>query len=317
MTRLVGIPEQSAMDRFRQLTIFIQVMESGNFTRAAEALAIPRSTVSTEVQALEDRLHCQLLHRTTRRVAPTPDGEQFLRIARDIVETMEDAERMFAGRDMPIAGRLRVDMPSRVGRKIVIPALPAFLAAHPELSIELSTSDSYVDLVASGIDCVLRLGALESSELVRRKLGDVAFVTCASPDYLARHGYPATPEDLSTHLLVNYSQHFPPTSSTLSLRDGGRVREVEMRAVVTVNGAEAYLAATVAGLGLAQIPAFDVADLLESGALVAVVPQFAPPPSPLCLLFARRRNLSTRVRVFQDWLGALLAGKGVIMEPSA
>ncbi|SFA61320.1 DNA-binding transcriptional regulator, LysR family [Paracoccus halophilus] len=299
------------MDRFRQMQLFIAVMETGSFTRAAEALSIPRSTVSTSIQALEDRLQCQLLHRTTRKIVPTSDGIAFLQAARDIVDAVTGAEQMFTGDQVQISGRLRVGMPSRIARKIVIPALPAFLARHPELSVEFSASDQLTDLVAGGMDCVLRVGVPNTPELIARKLQDIPFVTCASPAYLGRYGRPADLRDLSSHVLVNYTPQFPATESVLTFCDNGKPRDIPMQGSVTVDGAEAYLAAALAGLGLIQVPLFDVRDLLETGALIEILPDFAPPPEPLSFLYARRRNLSARVRVFQKWLEGVLREGGV------
>jgi len=305
------------MDRIRQMQIFIQVMESGNFTRAAEALAIPRSTVSTVIQALEDRLKAQLLLRTTRKVVPTQDGRRFLETARDIVDAVAASETMFRPTDLHLAGRLRVDLPSRIGRKLVLPALPAFMAEHPDLSIDLSASDRMVDLVAESVDCALRVGVLDDSELVCRNLGEVSFVTCASPGYLARHGMPQTLDDLPSHFLINYTPRLPATSSTLEFGTAGQRREVEMPSAVTVDGAEAYIAAARAGLGLIQVPAYDVRDLLDEGAFVEILPKQKPPSSPLSFLFVRRRNLSPKVRVFFGWLETILEQHGVVAREAA
>ena len=300
------------MDRIRQLQVFIQVMESGNLTRAAAVLGMPRSTLSTELQALEDRLNTQLLLRTTRKVVPTPDGEAFLPTAREIVDAMASAETMFTHAPPTLTGRLRVDMPGRIGRKLVIPALPHFLAAHPGLRLELGTSDRLVDLVAEGVDCVLRLGELEESALISRRIGEIAYVTCASPAYLARHGTPRGPDDLGGHLLVNYAAELPAERATLALFQHGALHEIPLPAAITVNNAEAYLAAALAGLGMIQLPAFDVRDRLAAGQLVEILPGAAPPAVPLSFLFARRRNLAPKVRLFQDWLVALLTREGVL-----
>ncbi len=298
------------------MQVFIQVMESGNFTRAADALALPRSTVSTQIQALEDRLKTQLLLRTTRKVVPTSDGRRFMEIARDIVGAVAASESMFDQAEPHLVGRLRVDVPGRIGTKLVIPALPGFLARHPDLTIELSASDRMVDLAGDGVDCALRLGVLDDSGLVRRSLGQVRFVTCASPHYLARHGTPATLDDLTSHRSVNYASRLPVSASTLEFLNGRHPLELEMRSVVAVDTAAAYIAAALAGLGLIQVPAYDVRDRLEAGDLVEVLPKHEPPPVPLSLLFVERRNLSSRVRVFFRWLEAILESNGVVSRDS-
>ncbi|MDQ7728578.1 LysR family transcriptional regulator [Halomonas sp. SpR8] len=299
------------------MQIFIQVMESGNFTRAAEALAMPRSTVSTEIQALEDRLQTQLLFRTTRKVVPTQDGRRFLETAQDLVDAVTASEQMFLQGNLRLSGRLRVDIPSRIGRRLVLPALPDFMAQHPSLAIDLSASDRMVDLVADGVDCVLRLGILEDSDLVCRPLGEVDFVTCASPAYLAHYGLPEKLDDLNSHLLINYSPRLPASTATLEFQHGEHPIEIEMRSAITVDGAETYIAAALSGLGLIQVPTYDVRHLLERGELKAILPNTPPPPIPLSFLFTKRRNLSLKVRVFLHWLEDVLENHGVISHTPA
>lgn len=299
------------MDRVRQMEVFVQVMESGNFTRAADALGVPRSTVSTVIQALEDRLGTQLLRRSTRRMVPTDEGLVFLRTAREIVDALADADQMFRQESQQLKGRLRIDMPSRIGRRYVIPALPTLLERHPGLEIEVGTTDRMVNLISEGVDCVIRVGALKNSEIICRKLGDVDIVTCASPDYFAKHGVPKDPRDLSRHKMVNYCSSLPAEPPSFEYLSGGRAIEIPMASSVTVNNAEAYIAAAQAGLGLIQVPAFDIRDFLASGDLVAALEQLRPSPMQLSLLFARRRNLPVKIKVFQDWVDELLRRQGV------
>lgn len=166
------------------------------------------------------------------------------------------------------------------------------------------------------MDCALRLGVLEDSELVCRTLGQVPFVTCASSDYLAQHGTPVTLDELKAHYLVNYAHRLPAISSTLIFQKNGHPLEVEMHSAVTVDGAEAYLAAALTGLGLIQVPAYDVRSLLESGAFIEVLPKYNPPPVPLSFLFVRRRYLSPKVRVFFRWLELILEQNHVVSYQS-
>ncbi|WP_435102667.1 LysR family transcriptional regulator [Arhodomonas sp. AD133] len=300
------------MDRFRQMQVFIQVMESGNFTRAAEAMNLPRSTVSTEIQTLEDRLKTQLLRRTTRQVTATHDGLQFLEAAREIVDAVEASEQMFHPDPDTVQGRLRIDMPSRIGRRIVIPALPGFLQAHPGIELELSMTDRLVDIISEGVDCVIRVGALTDSELICRKLGDVELINCASPGYLAEHGVPEELDDLPGHYVVNYAARRPYPEAEWEYVDGARTRTLATKSLITVDNAEAYIASARAGLGVIQIPKFDVQDLLASGELVEIAPQLRPPAMQLSFLYAKRRNLPSRIRVFQEWISDVLKANGVI-----
>lgn len=299
------------MDRVRQMEIFIQVMESGNFTRAAQALALPRSTVSTVIQTLEDRLGAQLLRRSTRQMVPTDEGMRFLGTAREIVDALTDADQMFRRQSDQLKGRMRINLPSRIGRRYVIPALPGFLEEHPLLSIEISTTDRMVDLISEGVDCLIRVGTLQSSDLICRKLGDIEIITCASPAYLDQYGTPSRLKELSDHLMVNYVSRLPATQSSFDYLSKGSVVEVPMNNKITVNNAEAYIAAAKAGLGLIQIPAFDVRDLLKVGALVPVMSSYRAPSMQLSILHARRRNVPARIAAFQDWVRVLLTAEGV------
>lgn len=290
------------------MQVFIQVMESGSFTKAAEAMNLPRSTISTIIQTLEDRLHVQLFQRTTRSVTPTHDGLQYLETVREVVDAVEASEQMFQRNPAQISGRLRVDMPSRIGRRVVIPALPGFLAQHPQLELAFSARDRIVDMVSEGIDCLIRAGDPVDPQLVCRKLGEVELVNCASPAYLARYGLPENSTDLAKHLAVGYAHDIPPpaTSVAFEYADKRGVQSISMHSLVSVDNAEAYIASALAGLGIIQVPRFDVQDLLDASSLREVLPQLRPPSMQLSFLYPKRRNLPTRVKVFQEWVSQLL-----------
>lgn len=300
------------MDRIQQMQVFVQVVESGNFTRAAEALGLPRSTVSSTVQALEDRLGVQLLQRTTRVVRPTQEGLQFADSARDLVDAFAQAEGQFRLRPDDISGRLRIDMPSRIARRLVIPHLHDFRARYPAVTLEISATDRMIDLVSEGIDAVVRLAILEDSELICRRIGDVPMLTCAGVEYLAQHGTPLTPADLADHHLVNYALRMPAPSSEWEGLEGGREITVAMQSHLCVDNAESYVAGALHGHGLIQVPVYDVADDIASGRLVEVLPEFRPSPVPISILYARRRHLAPRLRAFMDWLEEVLRAEGVV-----
>ncbi|WP_439636185.1 LysR family transcriptional regulator [Oceanicaulis sp.] len=301
------------MDRIRQYQIFIQILESGNFTRAAEALGLPRSTVSTTLRLLEDRLGEQLLHRTTRQVSATPQGEQFLQIARELVESVDIAESLFDASGGPVSGRLRVNMTSQLATQIVLPHLAAFQTRHPALELELSASDRLIDPVYEGVDLVVRAAELTDSELICRKIGDIAMASCASRAYLDQHGVPETPEDLSRHFIVGYG---PWGGADTHLWEGlgpnGRVA-LTMKSLVTVDNTEAYSAAALYGRGIVQIPRYHLALKAQSGSpLVEVLADYPPPNLPLSFVYPRRRTVSPRLTVFMDWLSALVRSEGFI-----
>ena len=193
-------------------------------------------------------------------------------------------------------------------RGLVAPALPEFLASHGGIELELGSSDRAIDLVHEGIDCALRVGGMPaSSTLVPRPLGVFRLVNCASPAYLARHGMPRGPEDLPQHLAVNYA---PPGGARMApweWVEHGRLRTQTMRAQVSANNAETYIACCLAGTGLIQIPAFDVREHLQAGGLVEVLADWPAPPMPVQIVYPHRRHLSRRVQAFSDWLAEVLA----------
>lgn len=295
------------MDRVDLFRIFLRVVETGSFSRAADTLNMPRSTVSTAIQALESRVGARLLSRTTRTVSTTADGRAFYDVCLRLVADVEEAEGLFRQDKAAPRGVLRVDMPGRIGRLIVAPALPEFLQRYPDINIELGVTDRPVNLAEDGIDCVLRIGPLQDSGLIGRRVGQLALVNVASPAYLARYGTPATPQELSRHLAVGYASAFSGRVDDWEWMEDGQLRTCAMAARVTVNSAEALIACCLAGLGLIQVPAYDVQQHLRAGDLVEILPEWRAEPMPMTLLYQHRRHFSNRLQVFADWLCALLA----------
>lgn len=295
------------MDSLDTLRIVLRVAELGGFARAADSLDLSKAAVSIAVQRLEASLGTQLFHRTTRRVQLTADGQAFYERARDLLDDMDELHGMFQRDGGALKGRLRVDMPAGMAALFVMPRLPEFLDRHPDLSIEISGTDRRVDVVREGFDCVLRIGTLEDSSLVARPLGAVRLINCASPGYLRRHGTPRTIEDLRHHRLVHYASTLGQRPLGFEYPDGDGHAAMPMAGAVTVNNGAAYEAAAVAGLGIIQVPATAMQARLAAGELVEVLPDFPPPPMPVALLYAQRRNLPRRVRVFMDWIAQVLA----------
>ncbi|RSZ35201.1 MULTISPECIES: LysR family transcriptional regulator [unclassified Variovorax] len=294
------------MDRIDLLQVFVSVAETGSFTRAADRLGLPRASVSTAVQQLETRLGSRLLHRTTRRVGLTPDGEVMLERARALVADMEDMEQQFLPANGQVSGRLKVDVPSRIARRLIAPALPDFFGRHPAIELELGSSDRAVDLVLEGVDCALRVGPMASSSLVARPLGQFTLINCASPAYLARHGTPRTPADLPQHTAVNYASPTSGRAAPWEWQRDGETATLRMRSQVAANNAETYIACALAGLGLIQIPAYDVREHLAAGELIEVLPDARAEPLPVQLVYPHRRNLSRRMQAFAGWLETVL-----------
>lgn len=300
------------MDSLEILRVFLRVAELGGFARAADSLGLPRASVSTAVQRLEANVGTQLLHRTTRRVQLTADGATFYQRSRDLVDDMDELHGMFQRDHAQLRGRLRVDMTAGLARSFVLPRLPGFLADHPQLEVEISSTDRRVDLVREGFDCVIRVGVLEDTSLVARPLGLMRMVNCASPGYLAEHGIPTSLQDLAHHTLVHYAGTFGQRPLGFEYRHGDGYRTLEMAGPVTVNNGEAYAAAALAGLGIIQVPLLGVRPLLESGALIEILADHPSEPMPVTMLYAQRRHLPRRVRAFMDWVAQVLTP---VLEP--
>ena len=291
-----------------ELRIFATVAELASFSRAAEQLGLAKGRVSTSVQRLEAQVGTRLLQRTTRSVRVTPDGERFLERCKELLTEAEQLQAMFQPASTGLTGRLRIDLPNRLARDLVIPRLPEFLAAHPLLEIGISTTDRRVDLVHEGFDCVLRVGELVDSDLVALPLGVLRMCNVASPAYLRAHGTPRTLADLARHRVVHYMPSLNAQGAAWEYVDAeGQVRAIPMRAQVTVNGTDAYQAAALAGLGLIQAPAFGTEALVASGQLVEVLPAFVAPPMPVSLMLPHRRQLAPRVQAVMAWLAQLIA----------
>jgi DNA-binding transcriptional LysR family regulator len=289
------------MDRFDAMRVFSRVVERRSFTLAAEDTGLPRSTVTDAVKQLEARLGVQLLQRTTRHVSPTLDGEAYYQRCLSILADIEDAEGAFAGAKPK--GLLRVDVHGTLGRHFLMPSLPAFLETYPGIEIHISEGDRYVDLIREGIDCVLRAGSLQDSDMIARRVAVLEEMTLASPAYIAAHGQPRHPDELpGTHRMVAF--HSTATGSLLPLEFivDGMVRNIMLPSTVSVNGAETYLAAAKLGLGLIQIPRYRGDIAVQAGELVEVLPAYPPTSTPVSLLYPRNRQLSPRVRVFIDWV---------------
>ncbi|WP_414441110.1 LysR family transcriptional regulator [Burkholderia sp. 22PA0106] len=297
------------MQNLDSLRIFVRVAEMASFTRAAESLGIQKGRASNTVRALEAELGARLLHRSTRTVQLTEDGQAFYQRAQDLLADADALQTMFTVRhDTPLRGRLRVDLPTELARTMVVPALPAFIDAHPEVVLELSSTDRRVDLIQEGIDCVLRIGGLVDDTLVARRLGSLRMVNAASPGYLKRFGTPRSLRELSErgHRMVFYTSTFGHRSALWEYVERGRPATLALPCALSVNSVQTYYAAGVAGIGLIQASRSRLGPFLERGELVEVLPDFRPAPLPVWLVVAHRHNLSRRVRVFMQWLEQVL-----------
>jgi DNA-binding transcriptional LysR family regulator len=298
-----------------ELRIFTRVAELGSYTRAADQLGLAKGRVSAAVQHLEAQVGARLLHRTTREVRLTADGEQFLERGKELLADAEQLQAMFLPATAGLRGRVRIDLPNSFARDVIIPRLPQLLAAHPLLEIGISTTDQRVDVVREGFDCVLRVGALADSQLVARPLGLLRQSSVASPGYLRAHGTPRTLADLSQHRIVHYAARLGTQGAGWEYEEDGKPRIFPMRSSLVVNSTDAYQAACLAGLGFIQAPVRGTRRLVEAGLLVEVLPGFAPPPMPISLLYPHRRHVPPRVQAVLQWIAQVVQEE--LAEPPA
>ena len=296
------------MDNLTGMRAFVRVVESGSFTRAAELLEMPKSTLTKAIQTLEADLQIKLLNRTTRRVVVTPDGAAYYERLVRVLDEFDDLNGSVATAQASPSGRLRVEMGGTIAQHIVIPALPEFQKRYPEIRIELSVSDSQVDLIGENVDCVIRAGKLRDPSLIARHLADLAIVTCAAPSYIARYGLPADPVEIEEkHLVVSYMNALTGRYFPFDFSRDGKTVEVSCRTRLAVSEGAAYVSAALAGLGVIQVPLFMVREAIKAGALVTVLDEWTVAPRPLYLVYPPNRHVSARLRSFIDWTVALFA----------
>jgi DNA-binding transcriptional LysR family regulator len=287
------------MDRFDAMRVFTRIVERRSFTKAADDLGLPRSSVTDAVRMLEVRLGVKLLQRTTRQVSPTLDGEAYYRRCVSLIADMEDAEGAFAGAKP--SGLVRVDVHGTLARHFLLPGLPRFRQQYPDIRLHFSETHQPLDMIREGLDCILRAGELSDSPLIRRRLALLERGTFASPEYLNRRGTPQTPDELGGHEMVGFLS--PDTGEIRPLVFGaGKARQVTLPAVVTVTGPETNVACACMGLGLIQVPRYRVSSELAGGTLVEVLSGFPPSPLPVHVLYSHTRQLSPRLRVLIDWM---------------
>jgi DNA-binding transcriptional LysR family regulator len=246
------------------------------------------------------------LLRTTRAVRLSEDGEQFLPRAKRLVLDAEELAGMFRA-PSTLRGRVRLDLPIGFARDHIIPRLPEFLTAHPQIELLVSTTDRRVDLVREGFDCVLRVGKLSDSGLIARKLGVLQMVNCASPGYLAKYGTPSALADLERHWMVGYSPALGGLTPSFEYPDGKRFRELPMRSLISVNGTDAYQTACIAGLGIIQVPRIGARARLASGELVEILPELECERMPVSLVQGHPPRVREPVRALMTWLARLIA----------
>lgn len=290
------------MNQLLALRVFVRVVDTGSFSRAADQLALPRSTVSKLISDLEKHLGIQLMHRTTRALAPTSDGLEYYQHARRLVAELDEVDSGVRGKTLKPRGHLRVDAPASFANCLLIPALVEFQREYPDITIALGISDRAVNIVGEGVDCVIRAGKLDDMAMIGRKVADLEYLTCAAPSYLARHGLPHSPQDLrDNHLKAGY--FFAGSGKPEPLvfeRDGQRVEMADC--AFSTNEGNGLKEMLLAGLGVGQHFQSIVQYYLDTGQLVEVLPGWSRPATPLHILYPPNRHQSARLKVFADWV---------------
>jgi DNA-binding transcriptional LysR family regulator len=288
------------MSDLSEMEIFVAVVDSGTYTEAGRRLGVSKSHVSKKVSALEDRLGVQLLNRTTRTVSLNDVGRAFYERSALIIEQLKEAERSVTEMHTTPQGTLKISAPSSFGRRFVAPVIVDFLAEFPDISVDLDLADRKVDLIDEGYDLAIRIGELQDSSLMVRKLAGAERYCCASPEYLEAHGTPKHPADLADHQCLEYSygrlntwQFVGPDQQEHYVQVQGRLR---------ANNGEVLVEAGLAGLGISLIPDFMIGDHLQSGRLVRILDEWTEWNAGVWALYPHNRHLSAKVRKFIDHL---------------
>lgn len=295
------------MDRFQEMRVFAGVVEAGSFVGAADALNMSKAAVSRIVAELELRLGVRLLHRTTRRLSLTAEGELFFARSKELLASVEEAEAEITQRSGQAVGVLKVSAPFSYGVLRLAPLWGEFMAAHPRIQLEVTLSDRFVDLVDEGFDLSVRIARLASSSLVSRRLSSTRMVLCASPRYLRKHGKPRQPADLAGHTVLAYSLLAAGDSWEFEGPDGPVAVKVQPR--MRTNSGDVCRAVALAHQGIVLQPSFLVGDDLEAGDLVEVMPGYRSHELGIYAVYPSRKHLLPKVRLLIDYLAQALAGQ--------
>lgn len=292
------------MDRIEDIRLFLRVLDLGSISAAARTLDLSAAVASQRLKRLEEALGVRLLQRSTRKLRVTPEGAALAERGRPLIEDLEALTSDLRQSAEEVSGTLRATLPAAFGRQYISPLMPELLARHPRLRLSVDFSDAMIDLVSEGIDLGLRIGTLDDSSLIARRLADNRRVLCASPDYLRRRGVPEAPADLEQHdCLVMVGAKGPRDRWTLRSPGGGETT-VRVRGPLESNMGEAVRDAVLAGLGISLHSTWHVCDDLKAGRLEVVLPDYAIPESGIYFVMPQRRLMLPRVRAFIDFIAA-------------
>lgn len=288
------------LDSLSGMAVFAKVVEARSFTAAAAELGMSKSAVSKQISRLEDRLGARLLNRTTRRLSLTETGAAFYDRCARVVAEAQEAELAVTNLQSEPRGTLRVNAPMTFGHLHIAPAIPDFLARYPEVRVDMTMNDRFVDLIDEGFDVAIRIARLTDSSLIARRLAPDRRVLCGAPAYFAKHGEPRTPDDLAAHNCLSYA--YVSDTDQWQFIDGEGTRSVSVRGNLRANNGDAIRQALLAGLGVAVLPAFIVGPDIQAGRLKEVLRDHLPNRASVYAVYPHSRHLSAKVRVFVDFL---------------
>jgi DNA-binding transcriptional LysR family regulator len=295
------------MDRIEVMTTLLAVVEAGSLSAASRKLGVPLTTVSRRISELEAHLKTQLLNRTSRRLTLTDAAESYIQACRRILDDVDEAERVVSGEYRAPKGELTVTASMVLGRVHVVPVAAAFLKAYPDILLRLRLSDRVISLQDEHVDLGIRIGALPDSGIVARRIGSIRQVVCASSDYLASRGRPATPNDLAAHDCVNFMGFTRAESWDFQI--GGSVTPVPVRSRLQVDAAEAVVEAALAGTGIIRLFSYHVAAAVRDGRLSLLLQEFEPPQLPVNIVYLGGGLLPLKVRAFLDFAAPRLKAR--------
>lgn len=301
-------------ESLRGINNFVVTASCSSFTEAAEVLGITKSAVGKSIARLEERLGTRLFNRSTRKLSLTNEGQTYLNCCLDALEILDAAQHTLCRRQEKPSGVVRIDMPAAFGRDLVMPVLIEFTDRYPDLWLALTFNDRLIDPLEEGVDLVLRLGDLESTdELIARRLNSQRLICCASPGYLNRYGVPQTPEELKKHRCIMGFRRGAPLAWRLKTLSGQEMRYTAAEQHQIGDG-DAMLHACLGGLGITQLPAAMVDQYIASGKLIPLLAEYEPKPMDLNVLWPKTRHLVPKIRCLVDELVAR-AEQGHFGEP--
>jgi DNA-binding transcriptional LysR family regulator len=298
------------MDKFASMNAFTQVVQSGGFAAAARKMGLSRSTVNKLVINLENELNVQLLQRSTRQVIPTPTGLAFYERCLNILGEVEAAEVAVSELQTEPKGTLKINAPMSFGTLYLGKAIAKFSAQYPQLQVQLTLDDRFIDPIAEGYDLTIRIAPPETSpSLICQAIAPIPRVLCAAPDYLAQYGVPHAPNELAKHSCLHYGQII--TGNQWQLNRDDQEYQITVKGALCSNNGEVLKDSALEGLGIALLPTFIIKQELTLKTLAIVLPDYQPPAIALCLIYPLNRHLNTKVKLFVDFFSKNFGGSGI------